>query len=499
VGKKISALSVLLLLLVCFGGCGGSGQSSSEVPVAVSISDQPSNVGVLSFDIQITSACLLTSANAFATDCSGAQSLLPDLPMTVQLENMQTSQQSDVLATTSVAPGTYTAVLITFGTATVAVNVDPNSTDKDTATPPNSCTAAATPAVCELSPTLTPSFVNVPFPNAVKLSGGQPTNVSIEFSVADSLVGATAGTTTTFTINPIVGVGVTTVPGGDGNLIDVNNVDGPVTSVLTSSFTLTDSATGQAVTVTPDTNATFSGFSSCSANNLTCVLTNQIVSINYSVSDTSPLVLSATSVTDDSGFTLGQAFEGTIVATTPTPMVLVTQVPAGNTQDVTVGEVLTLVLPATSAGFSVGVPAGQTLPAGLTFAGSRDLVVGQNVLIDSTGITTAGDISTTTADQIELEPTQFSGTVSTITSPNLTVNGLNNFFNDNAISTIQVQTGTQTTFGGSAANGFNGITVGDQANFDGFLFNGGAGQSPIVFGENIVDNGVPAEAVKPIN
>jgi hypothetical protein len=498
VGKKISVLSALPLLLVFFGGCGGNGQSSSEVPVAVSISDQPSNVGVLSFDIQITSACLLTSANAFATDCSGAQSLLPEAPMTVQLENMQTSQQSDVLATTSVAPGTYTALLITFGTAAVAVNVDPNATDKDTATPPNSCTAAATPAVCELSPTLTPSSVNVPFPNAVKLSGGQPTNVSIEFSVGDSLVGVTAGTTTTFTIDPIVGAGVTTVPGGDGNLIDVSNVTGPVTSVLTSSFTLIDSATGQAVTVTP-ANATFSGFSGCSANNLTCVLTNQIVSINYSVSDTSPLVLSVTSVTDDSGFTFGQAFEGTIVATTPTPMVLVTQVPAGDTQDVTVGEVLTLVLPATSAGFSVGVPAGQTLPAGLTFAGSGDLVVGQNVLIDSTGITTAGDISTTTADQIELEPTQFSGTVSTITSPNLTVNGLNNFFNDNAISTIQVQTGTQTTFGGSVATKFDGITVGDQANFDGFLFNGGAGQSPIMFGENIVDNGAPVEAVKPIN
>src|SRR6202050_135036 len=495
VGKKISLLSVLPLLRVSSGGCGGSGHSSSEVPVVVSISDQPSGVGVLSFDIQITGACLLTSANAFATDCSGAQSLLPDLPMTVQIENMQTSQQSDVLAATSVAPGTYTALLITFGTATVAVNVDPNSTDKDTATPPNSCTAAATPAVCELSPTLTPSFVNVPFPNAVKLSGGQPTNVSIEFSVADSLVGATVGTTTTFTIDPIVGAGVSTVSGDDGNLIDVSNVTGPVTSVLTSSFTLNDSATGQAVTVTP-ANAAFSGFSGCSANNLTCVLTNQIVSINYSVSDTSPLVLSASSVTDDSGYAFGQAFEGTIVATTPTPMVLVTLVPAGNTQDVTVGEVLTLVLPATSAGFSVGVPAGQTLTEGLTFAGSSDLVVGQNVLIDSTGIT---DISTTTADQIELEPTQFSGTVSTISSPNLTVNGLNNFFNDNAISTIQVQTGTQTTFGGIVATGFNGITVGDQANFDGFLFNGGAGQNSIVFGENIFDNGAPVEAVKRIN
>ncbi len=496
-GKKISVLSVLLLLLVFFGGCGGSGHGSSEVPVAVSISDQPSSVGVLSFDIQITSACLLTSANAFATDCSGAQSLLPDVPMTVQIENMQTSQQSDVLATTNVAPGTYTAVLITFGTAAVAVNVDPNSTDRDTATPPNSCTAAATPAVCELSPTLTTSSVNVPFPKAVRFSGGQPTNVSIEFDVADSLVSVTTGTTTTFTIDPGVGVGVSTVAGADGNLIDVSNVTGPVTSVLATSFTLTDSATGQAVTVTPGANAIFSGFSGCSANNLTCVLTNQILSIDYSVSDTSPLVLAAISITDDSGFTFGQTFEGTIVATTPTPMILVTQVPAGNTQDVTVGEVLTLVPPATSAGFSVGVPAGQTLSAGLTFAGSGDLVVGQNVLIDSTGITTAGDTSTSTADQIELEPTQFSGTVSTITSPNLTVSGLNNFFNDNAISTIQVQTGTQTTFGGTAASGFKGIAVGDQANFDGFLFNGGTGQSPIVFGENIFDNGAPVEAVKP--
>ena len=487
-GKNIPVLSASVLLLVFFGACGGSSHSSSdnEVPVVVSISDQPSNVGVLSFDIQITGACLVTSANAFATDCSGAQSLLPNAPMTVQLEGMQTPQQSDALATTNVQAGSYTGILVTFGTATASVNVDPNSTDADTATPPNSCTAAATPKICELSPTFTKSFVNLPFPKAATLSAGQPTSVSIEFSVADSLVGTTVGSTTTFTITPILGAGVSTIAGSGGSLVDINNVTGPVTSIVTTSFTVTDAATGQPVTVdTFSGTTTFNGFSNCNTNSLACVQVGQIVTVNYTVSDSNPLVLSASSVTNNNGFQNGQAFEGTVVATTPTPMVLVTAVLAGNTQGVIAGQVLTLVPPTTSTSFSVAVPAGQTLPAGVSFAGAGDLVVGQNVLIDSTGV----DDGVVTSDAIELEPTQFDGTVSSITSPNLTVNGLNNFFNDNGIATVQVQTGTQTTFGGTvASSGFKGITVGDVANFDGFLFNGGAGQSPVVFGENVFDD-----------
>jgi Domain of unknown function (DUF4382) len=497
VGRKIPVLSALLLLIVFLGACGGSSRSSTndEVPVVVSISDQPSNVGVLSFDIQITGACLLTSANASATDCSGAQSLLPDAPMNVQIASMQTPQQSDVLATTNVQAGSYTGIRVIFGTATAAVNVDPNTTDADTATPPNSCTAGATPKICELSPTFTSSFVNLPFPKSATLSAGQPTSVSIEFSVAESLVGTTAGSTTTFTITPILAVGLNTIQGSDGSLIDISNVTGPITSIVTTSLTVTDAATGQPVTVDTFSGTTmFNGFSNCNTNSLACVQVGQIVTVNYAVSDSNPLVLSASSVTNNNGFQNGQSFGGTIVATTPTPMVLVTAVLAGNTQGVNAGQVLTLVPPTTSAGFSVAVPAGQTLPASVSFAGVGDLVVGQNVLIDSTGV----DDGVVTSDEIELEPTQFDGTVSSITSPNLTVNGLNNFFNDNGIATVEVQTGTQTTFGGTvASSGFKGITVGDEANFDGFLFNGGAGQSPIVFGENIFDNTNPGAMEKP--
>lgn len=117
------------------------------------------------------------------------------------------------------------------------------------------------------------------------------------------------------------------------------------------------------------------------------------------------------------------------------------------------------------------------------------------MLVDSSGVTTTGD---TTADQLVLEPTQSSGTLCSITSPNVAINGLNNFFTDNNVQNINFETGTQTTFGGTVATtGFNGLTVGDQANLNGFLFNGGVGQNPVVLGESVVDNGTaPATALK---
>jgi Domain of unknown function (DUF4382) len=501
VRKRIPLLLILPVVLAFIASCGGSSHHTtppSEVPVIVSISDQPSNEGVLSFDIQITSACLLTSANATATSCSGAQSLITS-PVTVQLENLQTSQAPDVLANTQAPAGTYTNVLIIFGTATAAVNVDPGTTANDSV--PNSCTAGATPTVCELSPTVSPTFVNVPFSTAAVLTAGQPANIAIDFNVASSLVAATVGTTNTFSIDPSVTVTDNTTALADGNLLDVGPITGTVTAVGANSLTVTDSTTGQPVTIAINTGTnptTFNGFGSCTAANLSCVQANQVVTVNSTFANTSPLTQTATSVTDNGGIAFGQGFEGTVIQTGATPMILVTSVPAGNTQNVTVGETLTLVPPATSAGFSVALPAGQTLPAGVSFAGAGDLVDGQNVLIDSTGVVTTGGISTSTADQVVLEPTQFNGTLASITSPNVTVNGLNNFFTDNNVQNINFETGPQTTFGGTVATtGFGGLTVGDQTDMNGFLFNGGVGQNPVVFGETLLDNGVvPAQGMK---
>ena len=496
--RRISVLSVLPVVIAFIASCGGSSHHTTppaaEVPVVVSISDQASSLGIVSFNLQITGACLLTSAQAADTDCTGAQHLIT-APVTVQLANLQTSQESDVLANTEVQAGTYTAVLLTFGTSTAAVNVDPGTTDTDTA---DSCTAAATPTVCQLTPVVNPTTVTVPFGTAAVLTSGQPANIAIDFNVANSLIEATAGTTNTFTIDPTFTVTDNTTVGTDGNLLDVSQVTGTVSNVSSTGFDVTDSATGVLLPINSSATTTFNGFTSCNTSNLACVVNNQNVSVNFGVSGTTSLVNTATSVSDNGGIAFGQGFGGTVIETGATPMILVTSVPMGNTQGVTVGQTLSLVPPATSAGFSVATPAGQTLPAGVSFAGAGDLVDGQNVMVDSTGVATAGGVSTTTADQIVLEPTQFTGTLSSISNPNVTIGGLNNFFTDNNVQNINFQTGTQTTFGGTAATtGFTGLNVGDQANLNGFLFNGGVGQPPAVFGETILDNGVvPAAKVK---
>jgi hypothetical protein len=497
VRKRISALLVLPVVIAFIASCGGSNHHTTtpqEVPVVVSISDQASSTGVLSFDLQITAACLLTSAQAADTDCTGAQNLIT-APVTVQLENLQTPQESDVLASTQVQAGTYTAILLTFGTSTVAINVDPGTTDTDST---DSCTAAATPTVCELTPVVNPTSVTLPFGTAAVLTSGQPANIGIDFNVASSLAEVTAGTTNTITIDPTLNtVTFNTFAGTDGNLLDVSQVTGTVSNVSSTGFDVTDSATGQLLPINSSATTTFNGFTSCTTSNLACVVNNQNVTVNFGVSGTTSLVNTATSVSDNAGIAFGQGFEGTVIETGANPMILVTSVPAGNTQGVTVGQTLSLVPPATSAGFSVATPAGQTLPAGVSFAGAGDLVDGQNVLIDSTGVATAGGVSTTTADQIILEPTQFTGTLSSINNPNVTIGGLNSFFTDNNVQNINFQTGTQTTFGGDAeSTGFSGLTVGDLANLNGFLFNGGVGQPPVVFGENIVDNGSAATEVK---
>ncbi len=491
---KFPVLSALLLLLIFIGACGGTSHTvrNTEVPVVVSISDQPPAIGVLSFDVQITGACLLNSANAMATSCDGAQNLLPQAPMNVQLANMQTLLQGDVLATTNLQPDSYTALLITFGTVSFTVNVSPDSTYGDGTT---SCSAGAAPTACELSPALTANFVSLPLPNPVTLVAGQPTHVAIEFNVADSLGGTIAGSNITFTITPAIGSTIGTgAAGTDGNLIDVTGVTGPVTALNKGTFTVTDSATGQLVTLTTGIGTTFSGFSGCN-NKLACVQVGQLLTVNYGVSNTSTPTLTAASITNNAGFSPASAFVGTVVATTPTPMVVVTSVPAGNSQ-VTVGQVLTLVPPTAASSFSVVVPSGQTLPVGVSFASSADLLAGQNVLIDATGV----DEGVATSDAIALEPSQFGGTLDVLTKPNLTVNGLNNFFTDHGISIIQVLTGSQTTFAGTVAmTGFDGLAPGDAAQFSGFLFNGAEGQPPVVFAETVFDNGPATDVVKRTN
>jgi hypothetical protein len=471
VRKKILTLSAVPLLLAFIAGCGGSGHHTTpppaEVPVVVTVSDQPpAGINVVSFDLSITGACLLTSAEAGATSCSGAQSLISSSE-TIQFANLQTPAQSDVVANTTVEAGTYTGVLLTFGTGTATVTVDPGDTFTDGTTTCNNPNAAGTPPIiCQLAPAVSSTSITANFSSPVTLTSGTPAQIAIDLNVGSSLVN-TAGT---LSINPTATVTENATVGTDGNLVDVSQVTGTVTAVTASSVTITDSATGQSLTINVPSTAVVTNYptsATCTtANTLACVQTGDVITVGLGANGTTSLSYNAISIAGNPGFNSTTAFEATIVQTTPTVEAVITAVPSGNTDTLTVGQVVTL--NATGATFSTS--SANTLPG--QFLTPADFVVGQNVLIDASAFTAAAPptLAIATADFVELLPTEINGTADDLASPNLTIDGLDSFFTGNAITAVDAQTGSFTTFSGTVTQ-FSDITTGEQLSFTGFLEN----------------------------
>ena len=258
----------------------------------------------------------------------------------------------------------------------------------------------------------------------------------------------------------------------DGNLVDISSVTGQVTNVGSNSFTVTDSNTGATQTFNVGTGTTFGAFTGCAANNFTCLQTNQIVTLNYGVGTDMAQTLTATSITPYNGYT--QGVMGTVISTNPganTFNVVVTgESPTLN--GVSTGQVITV---SPGAGATYGISGGATAPAGSSFASVTDVIPGQSVFINSTGVTTGGTYPVVASDQVQLAPTQFTGTVNALNSPNFTVNGLNSFYTGNGVNSVNVVTNTNTNFNGITGNAFSGLTTGGGVSLGGYYYNSPTG------------------------
>jgi len=517
VRNKVLALAVLPLVLAFLGGCGGSSQVTSppeSVPVVVSISATtptgtealPAGVNLVSAQATVTGACLLTSSDTNVTTCPSGQSILSSSP-TIQFSGLSTPNQVDVLSnsTTDVTAGAYTGIMLTFGSAvmlTVSVDAGQNYTDGT-----NNCdnTTGTTTIICSFNkvgvPTSTSTYT---FSNPITLTAGTPVSIMVGLDLTGSLTAkGTAPATLSFT--PIVVVTQGAV-GSDGNLVDVNNVTGTVQNIIATTITVIDSATDQPVTLNIGSGTTVTNYNTvtaacATANTLSCPQVGDVVTVAYGTSNTNPIQFNAASINGNPGITSTNGFQGTIVATTPTPEVVVTAVPAGNTlSHIGVGQLYDLNF---AAGAVFSNSGGITFTNG-TFASPSDLVVGQNVLVDVACPTTGCEFTppvanppgqatpgSVTADAMELLPTQISGAVNTLSSPNYTVNGLNSFYTNNGITGFNAQTGSYTTYNGSVTQ-FSDLTAGNTYYYNGYLLNSGTPGTPDFYNTNIY--GAPAPA-----
>lgn len=503
--SRLKAVFLLFIAAFCLISCGGSGSMTSNlpstdtpaaVPVTMSVQDSPpAGVAVLSFEIQITSATMQPSITT-----NPAVPLLAN-PTDVELEHLQS--EPALLGSLNVPAGVYSSVTVTF--------MNPRMTILNSTAAPITIgtTVCAAKAACNLTPTLasaTTSVNTAPFP--IALASNSPLGLLLHFDVNSSV------SSNLLTITPTIDI-KELLPSATG-VIHQEHLVGTITSVSSPDFTLQPglgAPTPVALTMPPtfiiktDNNTKYSFVddlkpsSLCTANNFSCLAAGQTVKVTLNVMSDGSLLATQVSLFEQQN---APAFEGTVVSVDATnsqfKMVLMGDqwAPgAAPTTSAALGVLVTVTV--TPSTVYENDPDGFILPAGLTFAGIKDMVAGQTVEIQPSAVS-AGLVANTLSlvtTRVRLDETQVTAQVAStdtsVTPPTFMLgNGtLPPLFP--VTSSIEVQTiapPTPTQF--QNVSGVSGLSKGDTVSVGGLLFN--TGTTPTLAAEKVLKR-VPCAAV----
>ncbi|HVN92082.1 MAG TPA: DUF4382 domain-containing protein [Terracidiphilus sp.] len=510
--RKTLPLLLIPALMTLLAGCsssltstGGITTTSSGVPVAVSMTDDPpAGVSVLFFQVSLTSATL--------TPKTGPSVSLLSNNTPIQIDVTQLQALSAFLSTANVPPDTYSNLSLTFADPQLVIF---NESDTSLGS------GCAVGTVCQLTPTFdgtsaTQTFTSAPFPLTV--STGSPLGLLIDFHLNTVIQPDLS-----VNLSATNGVSVSTLPPLPTPRFGY--LTGTVGTVTASSnqFTLT-TRWGRTFTIDTTSNTTFNDFpsSACTTAGIACLAQGQIVKAQ--ISGFSSGALTASQVTYIQQAT-AQTVEGTIVAIPPLPLPAgetllkvilhrspdaTSTLPLGGFASVTVWGPLSSNTPTT---FSIDNN-GFTIPSGLTFTSAANLCVGQNVKITivpgsitNTGAGPAANVwgpppsLSFTASALALEPSQLTGDITAINSgaTSFTLGFGGPFFvpwptaaaTANAIS-FNVVTTSQTNYTGFTLDTFDGLATGDFVSVNGWLFPPATTGPPTVAAQSVVLRPSPA-------
>ncbi len=445
-------LSVLLL-----NGCSGSSMNtpqSQSAAVSFTMTDTPpAGVTVLSFEVNLTGATLSPG---------GADLLAGRGPVSIEVENLET--ESAFLNTARVMPGTYNGLSLTFANPEVTFK-------NDTAAPLAGC---AVGAVCEIKPTGTlTSMVSFP-PPGITLGANSATGLQVDVNPNTIL---SAMMSVDFSLAGAVSVQQLTVK-REGELDDVDELRGSVQNLDTMHNTFTLHSMAGDFPITTDTNTQFE-FESCAANNFSCLKNNQVVEVDVRLMAGGIFLAKEISFEDEAE---DDELEGIVFKIDDAmhfEMVVLDE--SRSINNVSVGNPVVVTL--SSPSFRVQAEE-LSVPSGLqgVFEGAVDtsqLLPGQSVEIRLTAPVSAGPPVSATADRVRLRMTQFTANVSGAPAPpNFTVSSLPSLFTTAGITSIHVQTSSQTDFQG--VTGVSGLADGNTVSLKGLLFKNGANPPELI-------------------
>jgi len=468
--QAILAVSLALAAGITLTGCSSSSSPSATVPppggstaqVSLSIHDTPpANVNILQFKILLTAASLQP-----ADTTQPAVDMLPG-PQDVELIHLQT--ESAFLANRSVPAGQYTGLTATFSNPRLVIF---NESAQPLTVGSQTCAAMA---VCKLTPPLNQMTVTVQAPTApfpLMLSAETPVALQLHFDVQASLG-------SDLSVTPMIDLTQLAVPAHSAG--ERTHILGVVTAVSAPSFTLQSGFGGETSTITTDSNTMYHLGRSCATDDFSCIAVGQLLSVKVNVMSGGTLEATEVRLLQPPGL---PAFVGTIIAVDAAQdqfqaVLAFTEGPtadSGQMQQASAVPSLTVQL-SSSTTFSVDSDS-LTLPAGLSFNGPMDLLVGQTVEFQPVfPVTISGTPPnlqiTVGASSVQLEPSQITTTISAVNAqaspPNFTLSPLPSLFTGTGITQIQVDAVMETVF--ENASGVSGLTAGQTVSVSALLFN----------------------------
>lgn len=462
--RRTISFSLALVSSMFLSACGSSmgpspAVNGTGVPMSLTIGDTPpSGVAVLFFEALITGASLQPS------DTSKPAVSVLSTPVEVEFGHLQTD--TAFLSLANVTPDTYSSMTLTFASATLTI-VNHSGAAIGT---------CANNSVCEITPkfNLSTSMVSsAPFP--ITINQDSVVGIRLDFNVNSSVQAAD------LSINPTVTIKQLTQrkhDEDDKEMEEVDEVDGQVTVVGSSEFTLMNERSGQSFTIMVDSNSTFQDFerTGCTANpeDISCVKVGQVLDVKLSGNGTGTMLAKRVEFEEDAK---RQAIKGTITSVDSTSqfhMVVFNEEPKMGGISEGMPVVVTI---DPNAVFQVGREEmgehGGFSIAGLNFASGVDLLVGQDVQIRPGTVSPNGGVTTVTTKLVRLWPSQITGNVGSINTSNgmLTLTGLSPLFTGATppITTINVVTLSDMHF--MDFSQLNSPAVGDTVSVKGLLFN----------------------------
>lgn len=460
--QKILTAGLGLVAGIYLCGCtaGSTGQSSpaptstANATVNLVVTDTPpTDVTVLSFQVQITGAVLQP----------GNVSLLPR-PVTVDLA--QLVSDTGFLASTVIDSGTYTSMTMTLANPQVTIMNDGSS---GITVSGQTCAAGAT---CTFVPALNNASVTISsgvFP--ITVAANSTTGLNLDLSIPDLLQ---SDLSVTLANGASVNLSVLPQPSSNASQqAEVDDVFGIISSISGSQIGVT-TAFGDSLALTSSGSTKYNYPASiCSTANASCLSVGQIVTTDLSLLGNGGLALNSISYAGSSGT---QAVKGLVLsadatAAIPTIQLLVQR--SINASSLTSGEVATVSLP-TNTDYAVGT---ATYPqaAGAVFTSASDLMVGQELVVNVGSNLVTGSAPSFTASAAYLESSQLIGEVASVDSAtsSLSINSLSGLLTASRpiIQQMDVQTGATTEFVGFSPATFGSVSEGQFVAAEGPLFN----------------------------